>query len=265
MPHADICTLGYHTCHPNATCTVDSGGSSTSCACNPGFTGDGLNCTMMTITCGDITCGTNAACHEVANNLPQCVCNQGYVGDGVNCTMTCGGVICSPNAHCGIVGDSELPRCVCNADFEGDGLMCSQPRTNCSGVLCDRNAICDVVNEVLRCVCKTGFRGDGSVCTRIDPCERIGCDPHAMCVANANSQQPATAQCVCNAGFTGDGRVCASLAACNATCLSIQTNLHCIVLENVIECTSPRVQQLFETVSHIKFSIHHNNYLANKI
>lgn len=198
---------------------------------------------MMT-SCRGVVCGANAVCQVAANNRPQCVCSPGYLGDGFICTMTCGGVVCGPNAACGTV--SELPQCVCNLGFMGDGVNCNPPLTICNGAMCDRNAVCEVVSEILQCVCKPGFVGDGSVCSRIDPCDRITCDPNAMCVTDDNSQ---TATCMCNPGFTGDGRVCASLAACNATCLTIQTNLHCVVLQNVIECTSPRVQELFETVS----------------
>lgn len=245
--HADICTLGYHNCHPNATCTV-VGGTSTSCACNTGFVGDGFNCTnepTTVMTCSDVICGLNAAC-EMVNELPQCMCSPGYVGDGFNCTMICGSVVCGPNAACGTV--SELPQCVCNTGFVGDGLNCTDQSAMCGGVFCDRNAVCSIVSEVLQCVCKSGFVGNGLVCTRIDPCDRVRCDSNAVCIADDNSQ---TATCMCNAGFTGDGRVCASLEACNATCLTIQTNLHCVVLQSVIECTSPRVQQLFETVSLI--------------
>ena len=39
----DECELGFDDCNENATCTDTLG--SFSCACNPGFEGDGLNCT----------------------------------------------------------------------------------------------------------------------------------------------------------------------------------------------------------------------------
>ena len=250
LPLADICSLGYHNCHPNATCSVVAGGTSTSCACNTGFMGDGFNCTAdpIAMICNNVVCGANAVC-EVMNRVPQCVCGPGYLGDGFNCTMACGGVVCSPNAACQAVG--ELSQCVCNPGFMGNGVDCSRMSTTCSGVMCDRNAVCEIVSEVLQCVCKPGFVGDGSTCNRIDPCDGIRCDdPNAMCVAAGGINSQTVPMCVCNPGFTGDGRLCASLEACNATCLTIQANLHCVVLQNVIECTSPRVQQLFETVSH---------------
>ena len=139
--------------------------------------------------------------------------------------------------------------CACNIGFVGDGFNCSATHFDiCNGVVCSPNAVCEVINEIERCVCKPGFVGDGSTCGRIDPCDLVRCDPNAVCTAGGDNGR--TAMCMCSIGFTGDGSVCAPLEACNATCLTIQADLRCVVLREVIECTSERVQQLFETVSH---------------
>ena len=39
------CTNGTHNCHAAATCNNTEG--SFTCACNPGWNGDGVNCTGM--------------------------------------------------------------------------------------------------------------------------------------------------------------------------------------------------------------------------
>ncbi len=44
----DECELKFDTCDPNAVCTDTPGGFS--CACNPGFTGDGVLCLSEIIT-----------------------------------------------------------------------------------------------------------------------------------------------------------------------------------------------------------------------
>ena len=41
----DECTLGSHNCHGNATCTNTDG--SFTCACNVGYTGNGVTCAGM--------------------------------------------------------------------------------------------------------------------------------------------------------------------------------------------------------------------------
>ena len=41
----DECDLGVDNCSDNATCTDTVG--SFNCNCNPGFEGDGVNCTSM--------------------------------------------------------------------------------------------------------------------------------------------------------------------------------------------------------------------------
>ncbi|XP_065680062.1 uncharacterized protein LOC100210856 isoform X21 [Hydra vulgaris] len=174
-------------CNSNATC------NGTTCVCNPGFIGDGVN--SCTATCAT-ACNPNATCVGTS-----CVCNKGFIGDGLsNCTPTCA-TACNPNATC--VGTS----CVCNKGFNGDGI------NNCTATClstCHPNATC--VGTI--CICKNGLLGDGiNNCTVPASCP--ACHPNATCNGTT---------CVCKPGYNGDGInsciVPASCPAChpNATC-----------------------------------------------
>ena len=110
---------------------------------------------------------------------------------------------------------------------------------------CHPNATCTVVGGTsTACACKTGYQGDGFNCTQITPCTISACDPNAACIVEE------TVTCVCNPGFTGDGTVCAPFQVCNETCLTLQMDLRCVVLpQQIIECASPEIFQLYEQVS----------------
>ena len=59
----DECISGNAECHDNATCTNTDG--SYECACNTGFSGDGINCTSeMAILYSYFFPFPSAACHN---------------------------------------------------------------------------------------------------------------------------------------------------------------------------------------------------------
>ena len=70
---SDICELGYHPCHPNATCTevTINNITQTSCSCNENFTVNGINCELIPCDCP----ADKMMCIEPW--LP-CVCAEGY-------------------------------------------------------------------------------------------------------------------------------------------------------------------------------------------
>ncbi|XP_065657118.1 uncharacterized protein LOC100210856 isoform X77 [Hydra vulgaris] len=171
-------------CNSNATC------NGTTCVCNPGFIGDGVN--SCTATCAT-ACNSNATCVGTT-----CVCKNGFIGDGINnCTATCSSA-CNPNATC--VGTT----CICKNGFIGDGI--NNCTATCSSA-CNPNATCVGTT----CICNTGFVGDGiNSCTATCPT----CNPNATCVGST---------CVCNKGFIGDGVnqcavTCANVCHPNAIC-----------------------------------------------
>ena len=78
----DPCALSP--CDDNAVCINTADGFS--CACNPGFIGDGTDC--ATDYCASNDCDANAACINTADAY-TCACNPGYEGDGTSCSQEC--------------------------------------------------------------------------------------------------------------------------------------------------------------------------------
>lgn len=87
----DECTAGTHNCDANAACT-DTGGSFT-CACNNGYTGDGVTsgtgCTAIVCAAPSIANGTNS-CAVSSSFGATCTltCDAGFTANGT--TLTCG-------------------------------------------------------------------------------------------------------------------------------------------------------------------------------
>ncbi|KAI8511658.1 complement activation, classical pathway [Branchiostoma belcheri] len=82
-PDVDECVDGSHSCDPDATCTNTPG--SFTCACNPGYSGDGFTCTDDDECAdGSHNCSPDASCANT-NGSFTCTCNTGYIGDGLNC------------------------------------------------------------------------------------------------------------------------------------------------------------------------------------
>ena len=96
----DECQADTDNCDPNAQCTNTVG--SFTCACNTGFTGDGITCEGMNSRTSDTilqctsrvdvdecqadtdNCDPNAQCTNIVGSF-TCACNTGFTGNGVTC------------------------------------------------------------------------------------------------------------------------------------------------------------------------------------
>jgi hypothetical protein len=71
---SDVCVLGYHPCHPNATCAISPGSPNyqPTCSCKSGFRGDGIDCQQPPCEC--------PADHMMCVGASQqCECEQGFI------------------------------------------------------------------------------------------------------------------------------------------------------------------------------------------
>ena len=166
----DECAAETDNCSINATCTDSDPGFT--CACNAGYSGDGVSCTEFDeCSQGTDNCSANATCTNTVGSF-TCACNAGYSGDGVNCTdfneCSLETDNCSANATC--TNQVGWFTCACNAGYSGDGVNCtdfdecSQGTDNCSA-----NATCTNVFGSFTCACNAGFEGDGRSCAATPP------------------------------------------------------------------------------------------------
>uniref|UniRef100_A0A0G4GPU7 Uncharacterized protein n=1 Tax=Chromera velia CCMP2878 TaxID=1169474 RepID=A0A0G4GPU7_9ALVE len=160
------CTIPSHNCHSDASCTNSAG--SFSCACNAGFTGDGLSCSdVAECMLGSDNCHTDATCNDSWGSF-VCNCNAGTSGDGVVCSdvneCSLASHDCNGNATCANTAGSF--ECSCNTGFTGSGIACAVANECSLGTHnCHSDASCADNGLSFLCTCNTGFSGDGVTCT----------------------------------------------------------------------------------------------------
>ncbi|XP_077909819.1 nidogen-2 isoform X3 [Halichoerus grypus] len=84
-PPPNPCEDGSHSCAPagQARC-IYHGGGTFSCACLPGYTGNGHQCSDVD-ECSENRCHPSATCYNAPGSF-SCRCHPGYHGDGLQCT-----------------------------------------------------------------------------------------------------------------------------------------------------------------------------------
>ncbi|XP_078048195.1 nidogen isoform X3 [Augochlora pura] len=200
-------------CHPYAQCVYVTSNGDYECRCNPGFNGNGIECTKTDKCSSNADCTEGEMCsYNPSSSRHECTCSPGYsMVDGRCVVSDCSTNPrqCHVNAHCVSAGDGGY-QCVCNEGYNGDGIrQCVEDHIGCNVLNnCGRNAICGY-NEAaanFACVCQPGFYGDGFTCLPQSSCRRDPalCSPDATCVPAGDNQFA----CMCNEGYSGDGTSC---------------------------------------------------------
>jgi cysteine-rich repeat protein len=209
----DECTTNADNCDANATCTNTPG--SFTCACNGGWTGDGVTCTNVDECTADTdNCAFLAICTDTPGSF-SCTCSTGYGGDGTTTGTGCTDLDectdntdnCDANAACtNTIGSFT---CACNGGFTGDGVTCTDI-DECTDNTdnCDANAACTNTPGSFTCTCNTGYEGNGTTCADINECAVAngGCSAFATCTNTDGGRT-----CACFNGYGGDGVTCAAI------------------------------------------------------
>lgn len=162
----DECAQGTDNCDANATCTNEPG--TFTCACDFGYTGDGVTCSR-TDQDGDgtddvVECTTPGACEDTDGDgtpdyLDICgdgrlstpsneACDDGNEVNGDGCSDTC---TIEPGFECPTAGScTDIDECAMGTDN------------------CDTNATCTNEPGSFSCSCDFGYEGDGVTCSRAD-------------------------------------------------------------------------------------------------
>lgn len=250
----DECATGLDNCGAYATCSNTPG--SFTCACNPGFTGDGFDCLNID------ECQINQPCFPapigicidnipttLADPLYTCACIDGYTFETPNLcidTNECDSMPCDAYAKCTNTAGSYT--CECLSGYKGTGIVCTllSPCEANPGSCVDGASCINIGNTSYTCECDAGYEGDGAStgCTDIDECELALTGGPVVCTEqNTGScvNIPGGYTCGCSAGFVyvvGNG--CVDINECNQLPLPCHGEaVECINDDGSYMCSCP--------------------------
>ncbi|WP_441292514.1 FG-GAP-like repeat-containing protein [Sorangium sp. KYC3313] len=165
------CALGTDSCDANATC-IDASGSFT-CACDAGYSGDGVTCTNID-ECAESPCQNGGTCIDGINSY-TCACLPGFTGD--NCETAIDECAESPCQNGGTCVDGlNSYTCECLPTYEGTRCeVCEGSLADCNGLTSDG--------------CEVNLQSDASHCNACNS----ACTAGQIC-SNGGCQDPPSAQ-----------------------------------------------------------------------
>lgn len=159
----DECAAPTAVCGSSATCQNLPG--TFSCACKPGFVGDGITCADVDECAqGSDACGAHSVCFNQPGDY-ACLCDPGFADDGAACvdidecaTNPCHGAATCENHEGGF-------KCACPSGYEDSDGDCADVDECANGTAaCAEKASCTNVLGGYRCECPEGSAGDGFRC-----------------------------------------------------------------------------------------------------
>jgi cysteine-rich repeat protein len=202
----DECATNADNCSDDATCTNTSG--SFNCACNPGYSGNGVFCTDINeCTVETDNCSANGTCTNTTGSF-TCACNTGYAGNGVTCSEICGDGLIVGAETCDDSNTANADGCSGTCVVEV-GWLCGGQPSDCGAALCGDGLLADIE------VCDDGNAQSGDGCSAVCVVE-----PGWECTDSDNSTCSAVA---CGDGVTAGAELCddgntQSDDGCSAAC-----------------------------------------------